>query len=107
MTTQNCGRSDFSTWSCSYKSDRSPQYEWTCTDASALNAGASNVETGSDSSSMGPIIGGAVGGVAFVGALVGAGVYAKMRARNPPGGGQAQGGVTLSAPAQSAGENRI
>ena len=140
VTTQNCGSADFSTWSCSYKSDRSPQYEWTCTDAKALNAGASNVETGSDSSSMGPIIGGAgeqtappcnlaralarrphglhpapppapprhtVGGVAVVGALVGAGVYAKMRARNPPGGGQAQGGVTLSAPAQSAGENRI
>ena len=30
--------------------------------------------------------------------LVSAGVYAKMRARNPRGGGQAQGGVTLSAP---------
>ena len=59
VTTQNCGSADFSTWSCSYKSDRSPQYEWTCTDAKALNAGASNVETGSDSSSMGPIIGGA------------------------------------------------
>ena len=48
-----------------------------------------------------------VGGVVVVGALVGAGVYAKMRARNPPGGGQAQGGVTLSAPAQSAGEIKI
>ena len=59
VTTQNCGSSDFSTWSCSYKLDRSPQYEWTCTDAKALNAGASNVETGSDSSSMGAIIGGA------------------------------------------------
>ena len=59
VTTQNCGSADFSTWSCSYKSDRSPQYEWTCTDAQGLNTGPSNVETGSDSSSMGPIIGGA------------------------------------------------
>ena len=45
-----------------------------------------------------------VGGVAVV-ALVGAGVYyVKMRARTPPasaGGGQAQGGVTLSAPDES------
>ena len=101
------------------------------------DAGPSNVETGSDSSSMGPIIGGAgeqtappcnlaalspatntapfppplsrhtVGGVAAVAALIGAGVYVTMRARNPRGGGQAQGGVTLSAPAQSAGENKI
>ena len=36
--------------------------------------------------------------MAVGGLLVGAGFYAKMRARNPRGGGQAQGGVTLSAP---------
>ena len=45
-----------------------------------------------------------VGGVAVV-ALVGAGVYyVKMKAKKPPasaGGGQAQGGVTLSAPDES------
>jgi len=67
-------------------------------------AGASNVEGDSDSSPIGAIIGGLVAIVA-VGALVGAGVYyVKMRARTPPasaGGGQAQGGVTLSAPDES------
>jgi hypothetical protein len=71
------------------------------------DAGASNVEGDSDSSSMGPIIGGAVGAVAAVAALVGVGVYVKMKAKKPPasaGGGQAQGGVTLSAPAQSTDE---
>ena len=63
---------------------------------------------------------GTVGAVIFVAvaaALVGIGVAfgwvvafisVKMKATKPPaGGGQAQGGVTLSAPAQSAGENRI
>ena len=37
-------------------------------------------------------------------ALVGVGVYFKMKAKKPPasaGGGQAQGGVTLSAPDES------
>jgi hypothetical protein len=33
--TQNCGRSDFSSWSCSYDSSRSPQYEVSCTEASS------------------------------------------------------------------------
>ena len=36
-----------------------PELDQTCTDAQGLNTGPSNVETGSDSSSMGPIIGGA------------------------------------------------
>ena len=69
--------------------------------------GASNIEGDSDSSSMGPIIGGAVGAVAVVAALVGVGVYVKKKSKKPPasaGGGQAQGGVTLSAPAQSTDE---
>ena len=42
--------------------------------------------------------------MAVVAALVGVGVYFKMKAKKPPasaGGSQAQGGVTLSAPAQS------
>ena len=62
---------------------------------------------------------GTVGAVAVVAALVGVGVAfisvvafitAKMKATKPPasaGGGQAQGGVTLSAPAQSADESKI
>ena len=66
------------------------------------DAGASNVETGSDSSLLPGIIGGVFGGVALLGAI-GAGLYYfKVRAKKPPasaGGGQAQGGVTLSAPA--------
>ena len=43
-------------------------------------------------------------GVVAVVALVGVGVYFKMKAKKPPasaGGGQAQGGVTLSAPDES------
>jgi len=71
------------------------------------DAGASNIEGDSDSDSTGAIIGGAVGGLAVVAALVGVGVYVKMKAKKPPasaGGGQAQGGVTLSAPAQSTDE---
>ena len=74
------------------------------------DAGASNVETGSDSSSLGGIIGGVFAGVALLGA-VGAGLYYfKVKKTRPPasaGGGQAQGGVTLSAPAQSADESKI
>ena len=96
------------------------------------DAGASDVERDSDSSSKGPIIGGVgeqnapcnpahspsartppqtcvrlcsaraarvprtVGAVAVVATLVGVGVYCVMKKKNqPPGGGQAQGGVTL------------
>ena len=75
-----------------------------------IGVGASNVETGSDSSSLGGIIGGVIGGLALLGA-VGAGLYYfKVKKKKPPasaGGGQAQGGVTLSAPAQSADESKI
>jgi hypothetical protein len=45
--------------------------------------------------------------LAVVAALVGVGVYVKKKSKKPPasaGGGQAQGGVTLSAPAQSTDE---
>jgi len=52
------------------------------------DAGDSNVD------SSGPIIGGVVGAVAVVAALVGVGVYWKKK-NQPPGGGQAQGGVAL------------
>jgi len=77
------------------------------TPTALADAGASNVEDDSGSISMGTIIGGACGGLAVVAALVGVGVYVKMKAKKPPasaGGGQAQGGVTLSAPAQSTDE---
>ena len=52
---------------------------------------------------------GTVGAVAVVAALVGVGVYVKIKATKPPAsaGGQAQGGVTLSAPAQRTGENKV
>ena len=74
------------------------------------DAGASSVQTGSDSSSLGAIIGGVFGVVALLG-TVGAGLYyVKVRAKKPPastGGGRVQVGVTLSAPAQSAGEFKI
>ena len=51
-----------------------------------------------------------VGAVVLVAALVGVGVFVKMKAKKPPasaGGGQAPGGVTLTAPAQSPDESKI